>query len=325
MAAEKKLSTKAFRFPGPSILLKYNTVLIFVILLIVSSFLSDAFFTEANIANLLRQSAGLTIISMGMLLVILTGGIDLSVGSVLALGCVLSAFFLQTMPFPLAILLTIATCVAIGVGSGYFVAQRKIAAFIVTLAFMTIARGLAFMTSKGSPIVMDNKVLDEFGSGAFLSIPYPVWVMLLVFVGVAFLLKYTAFGRFVKAIGSNEVAVRLSGIQVNKYKFLVYVISAGLCGIAGIISASRTGVGSPVVGTGIELDAIAAVVIGGASLSGGRGTALNTLLGVLILSMIGNIMNLMNIPAYPQQVIKGIIIIAAVLLQGIENKVRKPV
>ncbi|TXK77185.1 ABC transporter permease [Paenibacillus sp. N3.4] len=317
--ADSKLGSdtaKRFSLPWKSILVKYNTVFIFIVLLIISSFLSQAFFTEANIFNLLRQLSGLAIISMGMLLVILIGGIDLSVGSVLALGCVLSAYFLQSLPLPLAVVLTIVCCTLIGVGSGYFVAMRGIASFVVTLAFMTIARGLAFIVSKGTPIKANSTALVEFGSGSFLGVPFPVWLMLVIFLLVGFLLKFTTFGRLIKAIGSNETAVGLSGILVGRYKFIVFAMSAALCSLAGIISTSRTLVGSPVVGTGIELDAIAAVVIGGASLSGGRGTALNTLIGVLILGMISNIMNLMNVAAYPQQVIKGIIILIAVLLQG---------
>jgi ribose transport system permease protein len=203
-----------------------------------------------------------------------------------------------------------------GAVSGYLVAARRMAPFIATLAMMTIARGFAFIISKGSPIIIADPRLNHFGSAYWLGVPAPVFVMIVIFGLVAFLLKYTVFGRMVTAIGSNEPAVRLAGVRTGWYKFGVYCISGAFCAVAGIISTSRTGVGSPIVGAGIELDAIAAVVVGGASLSGGKGTAFNTLLGVLILGTIGNIMNLMNIPGYPQQVIKGAIIICAVLLQG---------
>ena len=144
--------------------------------------------------------------------------------------------------------------------------------------------------------------------------------MFAIFFLVFFILKYTVFGRLIIAIGSNEEAVRLSGIKLKYYKFAVYGMTGGFAALAGIISTSRTGVGSPIIGVGLELDVIAAVVIGGASLSGGKGTALNTLLGVLILGIIGNLMNLQNVPAYPQQVIKGLIIIAAVLMQGYKSR-----
>ena len=303
-------------------LLKYNTIFIFVVLLVVSSIASKAFFTERNIFNLLRQMAGIGIVSMGMLLVILTAGIDLSVGSMMALASVLSAHFLFSMPLPLSIILTILTGVALGSVSGFLVSNRRMAPFVVTLAMMTIARGLAYIVSKGAPILLpeSGQALKNFGSAYWLKIPQPVFLMFIVFTIILLVLKYTAFGRLVIAIGSNEIAVRLSGVRTGIYKFLVYSISGGLAAIAGIISTSRTGVGSPIVGVGLELDAIAAVVIGGASLSGGRGTALNTLLGIFILGMIGNIMNLKNVPAYPQQVIKGLIIIFAVLLQGIQRR-----
>ncbi len=301
--------------------LKYNTLIIFIILLIVSSVISDAFFTSRNITNLLRQVSGIGIVSLGMLLVIMTGGIDLSVGSIVAFAGVISAYFLLSMPFVLGIGLTILIGVAIGSVSGYLVAIQRMAPFIATLALMTIVRGLGFILSKGTPIILEDsgQSLKDFGSNYVLGIPNPVVLMFIVFILVYFILKYTVFGRLVIAIGSNEESVRLSGINVWIYKFAVYSICGGFSAIAGIISTSRTGVGSPILGIGLELDAIAAVVIGGASLKGGKGSAVNTLIGILILGMIGNIMNLMNVPGYPQQVIKGLIIIFAVLLQGIKK------
>ena len=303
-------------------LLEYNTIVICVIMIVVSSMVSDVFFTSTNLSNLLRQVSGIGILSLGMLLVMLTGGIDLSVGSMVAFTSVLCGIFILNLPFPLAIACTIIAGFIAGSLSGYLVSVHRIAPFIATLALMTIVRGLGFIFSKGSPVIMDESgaALTAFGSGYLMGIPNPVLLMFLVFICVAVLLRYTVFGRLTIAIGSNEEAVRLSGIRVRYYKWMVYAISGGFGALAGIISTSRTGVGSPIIGIGLELDVIAAVVIGGASLNGGKGTALNTLLGVLILGMIGNIMNLLNVPAYPQQVIKGIIIIAAVLLQGIRAR-----
>ncbi|MHC4843361.1 MAG: ABC transporter permease [Planctomycetota bacterium] len=314
---------KAFDF-----VLRYNTIFIFLILLGAFSLISDVFFTQRNIFNLLRQVSPIGVMSMGMLLVILTAGIDLSVGSMMALGSVLVAKLLLGLPgpfyvlFPLAIIITILAGLALGSVSGFFVANRRMAPFVVTLAMMTIAKGLAYYISSGRPIALSEsgQVLKSFGSGYFLGIPQPVILMLVVFLVVFFILRYTVFGRIVVAIGSNETAVRLSGVRAGIYKFLVYSISGGLATLAGIISTSRTGVGSPIVGQSYELDVIAAVVIGGASLSGGRGTAVNTLLGVFILGMIENIMNLMDVPPYPQWIIKGLIIIFAVLLQGIQRR-----
>jgi ribose transport system permease protein len=225
------------------------------------------------------------------------------------------------MPLPGALALAVLICVSLGAASGYLVAGRNMAPFVATLALMTISRGLAFIISRGSPIISTSQGLNDFGSAYWLKIPLPVFLMLVVSALVLITLHYTVFGRLVIAIGSNEAAVRLAGIRTAYYKFAVYCIAGGLAALAGIVSTSRTGVGSPIVGMGFELDAIAAVVIGGGSLSGGRGTALNTLLGVFILGMIGNVMNLMNVASYPQQIIKGLIIIAAVLLQeGMRKK-----
>jgi ribose transport system permease protein len=301
--------------------IRYNTAFIFLLMLVVSATVSDVFFTPSNLSNLVRQVTPVGIMSMGMLLVILTGGIDLSVGSIVAMTGVLCAMFTQTMPLPMAILASLACGLVIGSVSGYLVALHKIAPFIATLALMSIVRGLGFISSKGAPVLVSETAtaLTDFGSGSSLGIPNPALVLIFVFAATAIILRYHVFGRIVIAIGSNEEAVRLSGIRVWLYKFSVYVISGGLAAAAGLIITARTAVGSPVMGVGMELDVIAAVVIGGASLSGGKGNALNTLLGVLILGMIGNIMNLLIIPAYSQQVIKGLIIIFAMLLQRFQG------
>lgn len=303
-------------------LIKYNTVFIFLIMLLVSALVSDVFFTSSNLFNLIRQVTPVGIISMGMLLVILTGGIDLSVGSIVAMVGVLCAMFTKTMPLPLAISASLACGLLVGSLSGYLVSVHKMAPFIATLALMSVVRGLGFIFSKGAPILVSENAsaLTDFGSGSFLGFPNPSYILVITFVITAVLLKFNVFGRIVIAIGSNEEAVRLSGIKVAVYKFSVYAIAGFLSAAAGIITTARTAVGSPVMGQGMELDVIATVVIGGASLSGGKGSAVNTLLGVLILGMIGNIMNLMNIPAYSQQVIKGLIIILAVLIQRFQLK-----
>jgi len=302
--------------------IEYNTILIFLVMLAVSAMVSEAFFTYSNLYNLLRQVTPVGIISMGMLLVILTGGIDLSVGSVVAMAGVLCALFTQVMPLSIALLAALACGILVGGLSGYLIAFHKMAPFIATLALMSIIRGFGFIFSKGAPVIVAESAsaLTDFGSGSFLGLPNPGWVLISVFAITVVLLKYNAFGRIVIAIGSNEEAVRLSGLKVTAYKFSVYAIAGGLSAIAGILLTARTSVGAPVTGVAMELDVIAAVVIGGASLMGGKGSAVNTLLGVLILGMIGNIMNLLTIPAYSQQVIKGLIIILAVLLQRFQDK-----
>ncbi|NIJ46412.1 ribose transport system permease protein [Wenyingzhuangia heitensis] len=306
-----------------SFLIKYNTIFIFILLVIFSACISDVFFTSVNLSNLLKQVSGIGIISVGMLIVILTGGIDLSVGSMVALLAVTFAILVNLVILPLAILGTIAIGFALGSVAGYLVAYQKMAPFIATLALMTIARGLGFIYSNGSPIIFETKgglFMSNFANNSLLGIPNIALVFFIIVIGAAIMLKYNVFGRLIIALGSNEEAARLSGIKVNKYKFLVYAISGALAATAAIIVASRTNLGSPNMGVSWELDAIAAVVIGGASLSGGKGTVVNTLMGVLILGLISNILNLLNVPSYPQQVVKGAIIVFAVLLQRFESK-----
>ena len=304
-------------------LIKYNTIFIFVVLVIFSALISDVFFTSVNLSNLLKQVSGIGIISIGMLIVILTGGIDLSVGSMVALLAVAFALLVNIFALPLAILITIAIGFAMGSVSGYLVAYQKMAPFIATLAMMTIARGMGFIYSKGSPVTFKTYGglhMSNFANNSTLGIPNIAIVFFIIVILAMIMLRYNVFGRIIIAIGSNEDASRLSGIKVNKYQFMVYAISGSLAAIAAIIVAGRTNLGSPNMGMAWELDAIAAVVIGGASLNGGRGTAINTLMGVLILGLISNILNLLNVPSYPQQVVKGGIIIFAVLLQRFENK-----
>ncbi|AIY13547.1 MULTISPECIES: ABC transporter permease [Cellulophaga] len=304
-------------------LIKYNTIFIFLVLVLFSAVISDVFFTAVNLSNLLKQVSGIGIISIGMLIVILTGGIDLSVGSMVALLAVTFAIFVNIFALPLAILLTLVIGFGLGSVAGYLVAYQKMAPFIATLALMTVARGAGFMLSKGSPVTFETYgglFMSNFANNSIFGIPN-ISIVFFVIVAAAFvMLRYNVFGRLVIAIGSNEEASRLSGIKVSKYKFLVYAISGTLAAIAAVIVASRTNLGSPNMGISWELDAIAAVVIGGASLNGGRGSAINTLMGVLILGLISNILNLLNVPSYPQQIVKGGIIIFAVLLQRFENK-----
>ena len=303
--------------------IKHNTIFIFVLLVIFSALISDVFFTSVNLSNLLKQVSGIGIISIGMLIVILTGGIDLSVGSMVALLAVTFAILVNTVILPLAIILTIIIGFGLGSVAGYLVAYQKMAPFIATLALMTVARGLGFIYSKGSPITFKTpggEFMSNFANNSILGVPNIALVFFLIVILAMVMLRYNVFGRLIIAMGSNEEASRLSGIKVSKYKFLVFAISGSLAAIAAIVVASRTNLGSPNMGMAWELDAIAAVVIGGASLNGGKGTAINTLMGVLILGLIGNILNLLNVPSYPQQVVKGAIIIFAVLLQRFERK-----
>ncbi|SED19179.1 ABC transporter permease [Rhodobacter sp. 24-YEA-8] len=309
-------------------LVRNSSVVMLVLLIIASAILSDAFLSRGNIFNLLRQLTPLLLISIGMLLVINTGGIDLSVGAIAAAGGLAVAIMIPLLPFDgFAAVLTGVLAMLIfggllGAFNGALVAWFQLAPFVVTLAMMTIARGMTYMMSNGQPVRLPYEleataIFDAFGSGGlpWLRLPWPVVLSILVIACFWFLMQRMVFGRMVIATGSNETAVRLAGIPHRRYIFAVYVISGALAALAGIVVTSRTGVGTPVAGLGFELDAIAACVIGGARLSGGKGTVINTVIGVLVLGLIGNIMNLMSVPSYPQQIIKGLIIVAAVMLQ----------
>ena len=299
---------------------RFGTLGIFLALVVVASFWSPEFLTETNILNVLRQvAAGAGIMAVGMLFVILTGGIDLSVGSISALGCVLSAYFMATSGYGIltSIVLVLLCGAACGAVTGFFVAYLRLPSFVMSLAMMAIARGLSLIISAGRPIMLPDseQALTDFGAGFLFGIPQPVILMFAVFIVGGIVLNFTRFGRIVTAIGSNQETVRLSGIAVPRYLIAVYVISGVLAAVAGIIATSRTGVGSAQVGFGEELNVIAAVVIGGASLMGGRGGVINTLLGALVMGIIANIMNLAGVPGYDQEVYMGLIIIVAMLLQ----------
>ncbi len=319
---EKKLSINS-KAKFSKFLVANSTYVMFAALVIICICISPDFFTLNNIINIGRQYAALIVVAMGMLMVILTGGIDLSVGSVMAFGGVLVAIFLSKLNLGMAASITLTLLVGAGLGAfaGFLVAHVRMASFIVTLAVMTIARGTALLISNGTPLKTPAGTLDALGTGVvFGGLPVLVFIAACAVLLFWFLLKYSSFGRLVVACGSNETAVSLAGVRVKNYKLSVYLIS-GLCAsFAGILTASRTAMGSPIVGEGLELDAIASCVIGGASLSGGQGSAVKTLVGVLILALIGNIMNLLAVPSYPQDIIKGFIIIASVLLQVATSK-----
>lgn len=296
---------------------QFGTFVIFVLLVLLASTQSDVFLSERNIMNVLRQMSGIGIMAIGMLFVILTRGIDLSVGSVAALGAVTSAILVQHYPLPVALAMVVAVGAGCGAISGFLIAFLRLPAFVITLAMMTAARGFALILSNGQPVMPGDAgaALSSFGTSFTLGFPNPALLMFALFAVAFLILNFSRFGRLVKAIGSNEEAVRLSGISVPWYVMAVYVISGALASIAGILVTARSGVGSAQVGVAAELDVIAAVVIGGASLMGGRGGVINTFIGVMILGVIGNIMNLAGVPGYHQQVYLGVIIVLAVVVQ----------
>ena len=300
-----------------TIIHNFGPVLILLVLMAIAATMSDVFLSQRNLLNVLRQVSGTGLMAVGMLFVILTRGIDLSVGSVVALGSVSASLLIQHYtPLP-TVGMTMLVGAVVGGVSGLLIAWVRLPSFVTTLAAMTIARGAALIASDGQPIRMGKAgdAITAFGSGSFAGVPYPGWLMVVVFLTAGFVLGFTRFGRMVKAISSNAEAVRLSGISVARYEIAVYMISGALAALAGFVSTNRTGIGSATIGVGAELDAIAAVVIGGASLLGGRGGAANTFIGVFILGVIANIINLANVPGYHQQVFMGVIIIGAMLLQ----------
>ena len=293
---------------------KYYLVITFLLMFVVSCLLSPKFFTPLNLLNILTQNATTAILSYGMLFVIVTGGIDLSVGSFLALSVCLTAGLLnQNWPIAAVCLFVVLVMAVGGAIAGGLIAFGKIEPFIATLAMQQVVRGIAYIYQVGSVAVINNQTfLTNFAGNLG---PSPIAIIYAVIIGIIMhtLLKNTTFGRKTYAIGGSKEAAKLVGVSVNKMLISIYVLSAILAGIAGIIMAARLRVGTALVGDGLELDAIASVVIGGAAFTGGRGTVMNTVLGVLILGIIGNIMNLMGVATYPQMMIKGAIIVAAVL------------
>ena len=301
---------------------KNNTYIILIAMIIISAVISSNFLTGQNLGNLIKQNSIKGMLALGMLLIIMLGDIDLSVGSVAGAANILVAVGIVdwSIGAGASILLAVVAAVAMGAVNGYFIVYRKLPAFIVTLAMMTIARGFAYLWSSGRPISVDDVAITSIKNLELFGLPMYTWFFIILFVIFFVVLKYTPYGRIIKAIGSNAEAVRLAGLKVSRYRFSVYVITGFLCGLAGVCSVARIGSASPLLGEGYEMDAISMVVIGGASLSGGKGEALKTLAGIFIIGMIGNIMNLMSVSAYWQQVIQGLIILAAILLQAQTGK-----
>ena len=298
----------------------YSLAVVLVLLCVVATFSSDAFLTRSNIINVLTQASVIGILTVGMTFVILTGGIDLSVGSMLAAASIYCGLQ-QDAGGVVMVLAALAAGVALGAVNGLAVTWGRVVPFIATLAMFSSARGLALLMSDNTPIVITNSTIDNLGTKRLIGVPMPVYVFAAVVIVAWIVLNRTAFGRHVVAVGGNAEAARASGIRVERVKFAVYVIS-GLCvGIGALLVTGRLGSASPVTGSGYELDAIAAAVIGGASLNGGKGTVAGSVLGVLLFQVIFNLFNLLDVNTNLQGVLKGVIILAAVVLQRRSRKV----
>ncbi|WP_407946628.1 ribose ABC transporter permease RbsC [Pontibacillus halophilus] len=288
-----------------------------LVLMTVVSIFNTSFLEPLNILNLLRQVAINALIAYGMTFVILTGGIDLSVGSILALSSALMAGMMVSGIDPiLAILIGCLLGALMGTVNGLLITKGKMAPFIATLATMTMFRGLTLVYTDGNPItgLGDSYAFQLFGRGYFLGIPVPAITMLIAFGVLWVILHKTPFGRKTYAIGGNEKAALISGINVSRIKVMVYSLAGLLSALAGAILTSRLNSAQPTAGTSYELDAIAAVVLGGTSLSGGRGLIVGTLIGALIIGTLNNGLNLLGVSSFFQMVVKGVVIIIAVLI-----------
>ena len=301
---------------------KYGIYFAFLLLTAILSVISPPFLTPSNIINILRQISVNGIIAVGMTLVIITAGIDLSVGSLVALSAVVATSFAHPGTYPLIVPVAFGLLAGLvcGVINGVLVAKNRLAPFIVTLGMMTAARGAALVYTNGRPVINLSDSYDQIGGGYFLGIPLPVIIFLVVVLFGVFILHYTRFGRYVYAVGGNELAAKVSGINTDRVLIAVYAITGALAGLAGIDLSSRVMSASPAIGEGYELDAIAAVVIGGTSLMGGVGTIAGTVVGALIIGVMNNGLDMLNVSSYWQAIVKGLIIVLAVLLDRKSKK-----
>jgi len=297
---------------------KYGIYFAFIVLCIFFTMFNSLFLTPGNIINILRQVSFNAILAMGMTMVIITGGIDLSVGSVLALAAVVTASLVKAdaplTSMPVAVLAGLLLGAFCGFLNGLFITKGRLAPFIVTMVMMTVARGAAQLFTKGRPVTGLLPSYDFIGAGFFLRIPIPVYILALVLIISSFILGWTRMGRYIYAVGGNEASAIASGIKANRVKIFVYSFSGCMAALVGIILSARLNSAAPVLGSGYELDAIAASVIGGTSMDGGRGFIIGTLVGALIIGTISNGLDILNVSAYWQQIIKGIIILVAVIL-----------
>lgn len=300
-------------------LIKNRSLIGLIAFSILISLLTDRFMTWSNMLNVFRQTSINAIIAAGMTYVILTSGIDLSVGSTFAFTGAVAAFLIASNTnFLLTILVVLMIGAFIGGFNGIVISKGKVQPFIATLSTMTLVRGATLVFTNGKPIstgtTLSAEAFSKFGSGYWFSVPIPIYITFIVFGVSYYILKHTRFGRYVYALGGNEDAALLSGINISKVKIFVYTFSGVFAALAGLILTSRLSSAQATAGSGYELDAIAAVVLGGTSLAGGYGSILSTVIGALIIGILNNALNLMDVSSYYQLMIKGIVILLAVLL-----------
>lgn len=299
--------------------LRANGILVaLLVLVVVGALLSPAFLTISNLANVARQASIVGIIGVGMTFVILTAGIDLSVGSIVGFAAItLASLMAAGVVWPLAVLAALAAGALVGALNGLGITKGRLQPFIMTLGMLVIARGVTMTITNGKPVPIGPAAADIawIANGNVLGVPIPLILLALIAAASWFVLRYTPFGRDVYAVGDNLEAARLAGISTNRTIFSVYVIS-GLCAaVAALIIVARLTAGEPRQGEGLELDAIAIVVIGGTSLFGGEGGVIGTLVGAAIVAAMNNLLNLLHVSPFSQEIVKGLIILGAVLLE----------
>ncbi|MCV7251335.1 ABC transporter permease [Mycobacterium hackensackense] len=320
--------------PGPltvakaqrrNIIMRFNLLFIFIALFVVASVSAPQFLTSQNMANLLQQSSLTGIVAIGMTVVILTSGIDLSVGSVAALSGMLVAIFIGAgIPWPVAMALAIGAGLVLGGVMGGLSAYLALPAFMVTLAGMQSIRGLTYLTTNGTPTTAEIPMgLRFLGAGSIAGIPVVGVIFVLTTVIVGLVLRRTTFGEHLYAVGSNPQAARLSGLPVQRIATAAYVISGGLAALTGVLLTARLTIGQPTANTGLELDAIAAVVLGGTSLFGGKGGVMGTFIAVLLLSVLRNLFNLLGLSSFFQMLVTGLILIAALIMNYLLDRQSK--
>jgi len=303
------------------IFMKSETLIILLIMIAVLSVLSPSFFQVKNLLNVVRQVSIISIIAMGATMLIITNGIDLGAGSVVALVGVVSATYGHTDgSFLVAVAAGLFAGAVTGYINGAISAYGKIPPFIATLGMFTAARGIALIFSDGRPITNLSPAFDFIGGGYILGVPVPIYIMLTAAIITHILLQHTKFGKHIYAIGGNIQAAIVSGINVDRTLVIAYTFAGLMSGLGGIVLASRLSAGQPTAGVGFELDAIASAVIGGTSFTGGVGTIFGTIVGALIIGVLNNGLDLLNVSAYYQQVLKGMIIVGAVLLDKLKHK-----
>ena len=306
------------------VLVKYKSLLGLVLLIAVVSVLNPSFLSVKNIMNILRQTSVNAVIAAGMTFVILTGGIDLSVGSILGIsGAVCASLLVSGQNVVVAVIAALLVGAAVGFINGFVISKGKLQPFIATLATMTILKGLTLVYTNGNPITLGSNELamsfGKIGGGTIFGIPTPAMIMMIVFMVCYYILHNTKMGRYTYALGSNEEATKLSGLNTDKIKIWVYTISGILASVAGIIITSRLYSAQPTAGAGYELDAIAAVVLGGTKLAGGKGKITGTIIGALIIGVLSNALNILDVSSYYHTMVNGGVILLAVLLDRKSN------